>query len=221
MAFERITKDATAGGPGLSFGLDPDLGEKTAGMLGLPSPGGFAEDVSGISGARAIQEAQELQEQFGREALDVQRQAQLRLEETLAPFVQFSTGLLPQFQSLMTDPLSNQTITDLTSLVDLSNPALSPLAESIAAEAAPLTAFDLASRERGDLLSALRLGQASAAQQAAGGLETGGARQDLLTQIGNVQAAGGLGQAQALGQGAQNLAGLGTAIASRFRNGST
>jgi len=187
---------------------------------GLRTPGQAAEDISGITAARAQQEAQALQEQFGREAIDAQRLAQLRLEETLAPFVQFGMGFLPRFEGLMggVDPV----VTDLTRLADqaiLGNAALNPAAADILARNQPLVAQSLMSRERGDLLAALGLGQASAAQQASGELQTGGARQDLLTQIGNVQAAGGIGQAQSLGQGSQNLVGLGTTLAGLFRNG--
>jgi hypothetical protein len=83
---------------------------------------------------------------------------------------------------------------------------------------------DFLSRQRGDLLSALGIGQASAAgigqasaaQQAAGGLQSGQRASDLLTQIGNVQAAGGIGAAQSLGQGAQNVGGLASGIMSFF-----
>lgn len=39
---------------------------------------------------------------------------------------------------------------------------------------------------------------------------------DLFTQIGNAQAAGGIGAAQSYGQGAQNIAGIATAIGSMF-----
>lgn len=54
-------------------------------------------------------------------------------------------------------------------------------------------------------LPLLNIGQASAAQ-------TGVSSLDALTGIGNVQAAGGIGAANAQAQGAQNIAGLGAAI---------
>jgi hypothetical protein len=58
-------------------------------------------------------------------------------------------------------------------------------------------------------LPLLNIGQASAAQVGAGGSE-------LLTGIGNAQAAGGIGAANSLAQGSQNVAGLATTIASLF-----
>ena len=63
-------------------------------------------------------------------------------------------------------------------------------------------------QQRSDLLNALRFGQASAAQQAAAGVQTGANVGNLLTQIGNAQASGIVGAANARAQGIQNLAGL-------------
>jgi hypothetical protein len=195
-------------------------GQSQADFFGIQSPGEFIHNISGGAGADAVREGARLQEQLGREGLLVQEQAQRRLEETLAPFVGFSTDLLPRFEGLFASPVDDQVVTDLTQLATPGmegNFGITPLAGDIMQQNNPLLEFNLSGRERGDLLSALRLGQASAAQQAAGGLQTGGARQDLLTQIGNVQAAGALGAAQARGQGAQNLVGLGTTIAGSFR----
>ena len=188
------------------------------------TPDQLLRDFSGLSGAEAARSAAELQEQLGREALAEQDLSQRRLEETLAPFVGFSTDLIPQFQGLFQPTVSgsaaaNQNITDLTQFADdliLDNPAINPNARSILQTGSLLNAPAMVSRERGDLLSALGIGQASAAQQAAGGLETGLNRVDLLSQIGNVQAAGGIGAAQAFGQGGKNLAGLATTIGQQF-----
>ena len=193
-------------------------------LLGIRTPTETLEDFSGVTGADAAKTAAELQEQFGREALAEQDISQRRLEETLAPFVGFGTDLIPQFQGLFQPTASgsaaaNQNITDLTQFADdliLDNPAINPNARSILQTGSLLNAPAMVSRERGDLLSALGIGQASAAQQAAGGLETGLNRVDLLSQIGNVQAAGGIGAAQAFGQGGQNLAGLATTIGQQF-----
>lgn len=58
-------------------------------------------------------------------------------------------------------------------------------------------------------LPLLNIGQASAAQTGVGSAE-------LLTGIGNVQAAGGIAAANAQAQGAQNVVGAGTALVSAF-----
>lgn len=192
--------------------------------MGLRTPAEATDDVSGQTAANAVLEGQRLQEEFGREALGVQDAAQRRLEETLSPFVNFGQGLIGNQQALfggntMQNAAGSQNITDLTSLADqmiMDNPAINPNAQSLLAESSLLNAPQMLSRERGDLLSALGIGQASAAQQGAAGLQTGGNAMDLLSQIGNVQAAGGIGQANALGQGGNNIAGLGAMIGQRF-----
>lgn len=186
-------------------------------QTGLPSPRGMAEDFFGITGVNAIRAGQEYQNQLGYEGLAAQDEAQRRLEQTLAPFVGFGYGLLPEYMGTFSgsspnvDFLTGQAGDYLSGLSGfggltggLDNNAL-------------ISGIDLLSRERGDLLSGLRLGQASAAQQAAGDLQTGANRADLLSQLGNTQAAAGLGIANAYGQGAQNLAGLGTTLAGAFR----
>lgn len=219
---------SSAGEEGLTSPLDlggkGDPASLVSRELGLRTPGEATEDVSGITAANAAAEAARLQEEFAREALTEQDISQRRLEETLAPFVQFGTGLIPSYEGLFQGDVASSAaaspnITDLTAFADqliMDNPAINPNARSILDTGALLNAPNLLSRERGDLLSALGLGQASAAQQAAGGLQTGQNRVDLLTQIGNVQAAGGIGQAQALGQGANNIVGLGTTLAQQF-----
>jgi len=181
--------------------------------------------LSGRSGIEAARQAALIQEELGREALAEQEASQLRLEETLAPFVGFGVSKIPEFQRLF-QPTVSQSIAasptvsglqDLGSAAVADNPFLANLSPQ-ALEASQLrSGIDLLSRERGDLLSAIALGQASGAQEAAGGLQTGGSRADLLSQIGNVQAAGLIGGAQAGAQGAQNMAALGTTIAGLFR----
>ena len=211
-------------GLGATLSADEDPASNASRALGLRTPGEALADISGITGAAAAREGARLQEELAREGLLEQDIAQRRLEETLAPFVGLGTGLIPGFEQLFQGDVgssiaASQNITDLTSLADqmiMDNPAFNPNAPSLLREGALLSGTDLLSRERGDLLSALGLGQASAAQQAAGGLQTGQNRVDLLSQIGNVQAAGGIGAAQALGQGGQNIAGLATTIGQQF-----
>ena len=193
-------------------------------LLGIQTPDELSSSFSGEDAADAAREAAETQEAVGREALAVQDASQRRLEATLAPFVSFGTDLIPEFQNLFQPTVAqsaagNQNITDLTAFADQmiqGVQGINPNSSAILQRGALLNAPNLVSRERGDLLSALGLGQASAAQQAAGGLQTGQNRVDLLTQIGNAQAAGGIGAANALGQGSQNLAGLGSSLATFF-----
>lgn len=196
-------------------------------LFGLRSPGEAMEDVSGQTAVDAIREGQRLQEEFGREALQQTIEGQLRQEETLRPFKEFGQEIIPGqealFQGTVAESIGGSPVLqDLTQFAQGqigANPALANLPQDYLDQSAMLTGVDLLSRERGDLLNAIGIGQASAAQQAAGLMDATGQRQDLLSQIGNVQAAGGIGQAQAYGQGAQNLIGGATMGLSAFREG--
>jgi len=115
---------------------------------------------------------------------------------------------------------SSQPVMDLTKFARdriSSNPALKGVDPEIINRAALTTGADLLAKEQTELEQAIRIGQASAAQKAAGQTQTGAIGTDLLSQIGNVRAAGGIGRAQALGQGAQNIVGAGSGLVSAFR----
>jgi hypothetical protein len=201
---------------------DEDPASRVSRAAGLRTPGEALKDISGQTGVEAIKEGQRLQEQFAREALSEQDLAQLQLEETLSPFVGFGTGLIGQTQGLFGPGASSPTLDQFSQsgMEQLrSNPMLRNISPGALEQQRLINDTDLLSRERGDLLSAIGIGQASAAQTAAGDITTGDRRGDLLSQIGNVRAAGGIGQAQAMGQGASNLAGIGSTVASAFNRG--
>lgn len=180
------------------------------------------QTMSGQAGERAALEAALIQEAFAREALGETAASQLRLEETLAPFVGFGRNVIPEYQNLFGADVASSiaaspTISDLQAMGSqavASNPFLASLNPAGLQSAQLVSGIPLLSRERSDLLSAIGLGQASAAQEAAGNLQTGANRADLLAGIGNVQASGLIGGQQARAQGAQNAAAAGTAIAS-------
>jgi hypothetical protein len=176
----------------LTLGDSEDPASRVSRASGLRTPGEATADVSGLTAVEAIREGQRLQEEFGREALQQTVEGQFGASPVLQDLTQFAQGQIA------------------------GNPALANLPQEYLDQSAMLTGADLLGRERGDLLNAIGIGQASAAQQAAGLMDVTGQRQDLLSQIGNVQAAGGIGQAQAFGQGAQNIAGIGTALAQQF-----
>jgi hypothetical protein len=202
------------------FGEDNELSEFKRGTS-------LAQSLLGRDQEEAIREAQAAQDRLGREALATQIAAQARLEETLAPFVGFGTELIGQV-----DPLFGATAAEsiagsptLTAFNELGmqavseNPFLSSLSPEAIEQQQLINNIDLLSRERGDLLSAIGLGQASAAQQAAGQIETGARRADLLSQLGNVAAAGNIAQANIGAQRTGNLAGLGAGLLSAFNFG--
>lgn len=223
-----LVKDPLAFVDHFDEGKDP--GSLLATELGARTPADSLRDLTGQTGVDAVREAQNIQELLGREALDEISQGQLRLEETLSPFVEFGTGLLPRktpfgrggdlFRGTIEDAINASPLAGLQDFATreaLGNPALSGVNPEDLQASALITGSDLLGRERSDLLQALQLGQASASQQAAGQIQTGAGEADLLSQLGNVRAAGGIGQAQAQAQGAQNIAGLGGTIAGFFR----
>lgn len=211
------------------IGLDVGLG-----LPGLRSVTDPLEDafktISGQSAEDAAREAARRQEAAANRAIDVQEAAQLRLEETLAPFVSaLGTDLLPQVSSLfgasagesiLNDPvlqslqgdaerriLQNQAVQGRLSTQETSNALQDAFLRS---------GLGLLSQQRGDLLGALGMGQASAAQTGVSGAQTGANVGNLLTQIGNAQAAGLIGGQQARSQGLNNLIGLGSMAFNAF-----
>ena len=174
---------------------------------------------SGKTGAEAALEAAAGQARIGREGLALNEETLKRLEATLAPFVQAGQGTLAQGSALFGPNAASNIQQDPTFQAAANRTLQSTLASQAArgrtgAGETPLAlqtgisnlGADFLSRQRGDLLSSIGLGQASAAQQAAGGLQSGQRASDLLTQIGNAQAAGGIGASNALGQGSSNIA---------------
>jgi len=195
---------------------------------GLPL-GDVVGGFSGQAGAEASLEGAQRQTRLGREGLQLNAETLRRLEETLAPFVgagQDQIGRASElfgpgaFQSISQDPSfqagANRTLQ--STLARQAAGGRTGAGETPLAIQTGVSNFgqDFLSRQRGDLLNALGIGQASAAQQAAGGLQSGQRASDLLTQIGNAQAAGGIGAAQSFGQGAQNTTGLLSTIGSFF-----
>jgi len=190
--------------------------------------GGVGDDIeafTGQAGADAAIEAAERQAALGREGLALTRETQARLEETLAPFVGVGTGLLDSgvfgpdaVAAISQDPafqaaLEQQQVQLLAQQAARGRLGTDETAGVLSGLTAQLGS-DFLSRQRGDVLGGLQLGQASAAQQAAAGLTSGNRASDILTNIGNVTAAGGIGVQQAQAQGAQNVIGLATTLGS-------
>lgn len=84
-------------------------------------------------------------------------------------------------------------------------------------DAALRTGFGLLQSERGQLLDAIRLGQSSAAQQAAAGTNTAAGIGNLLTGLGNAQAAGAVQQGNIRTGLIGDLAGAGGLLIEDFR----
>jgi hypothetical protein len=161
-------------------------------------------------------------EEAGQRAITVSDEAQRRLEEMLAPFAQFGTNLIPQAQNLF-GPNAAQSVLNDPVLQSLQNQAEQRIlagqsargrvntgeTEPILQDAFLRTGADLLSRQRGDLLNAIGLGQSSSAQTGVSGVDNAGRTGDLLTQIANSQTSAGLSGQRARTAGVENLISLG------------
>lgn len=180
---------------------------------------------------KAASEAAKQQRRAGGEAIAAQQAAQAQLREDLAPFASgLGTELLPQaqqlfgpsaFEAVKQDPVLQAIQEDAERKIMASQAARGRLGAGETPEqlqeAFTRSSLGFLGQQRSDLLNALRLGQASAAQVGAAGMQTGSNIANLLTQIGNVRAAGTIGQQQAQAQALQNVAGLGGSLLGAIR----
>lgn len=199
----------------------------------MTSPIGFIGDsidaFTGQAGAEASLEGARQQALLGREGLASIRERQQRLEQTLAPFVGEGRSRISQAEQLfgpgaaqqITQDPAFQAAADRLKLQALTSQAARgrlPTQETAEQIQGGLTRLgsDFLTRQRGDLLRQIQLGQASAAQQGASSLGTSQRAGDILSQIGAVTGAGGIGAAQSLAQGQSNVAGLAGTVAGFF-----
>jgi len=189
-------------------------------------PSGFG----GGAGARAAIEGAEIQAAAGREAIVGQREAAERGQEFFAPFAgvaergvaesDFLANPQAQFDFLQSNPLfklalenANQQTLQRSSAGRRTSfgDTLQELSNNVLLSASPLI-----DRQRQDIGGLVDLGTGIATSQA--NIETGKAAQvgDILTDIGSAQAAGGIGAANAMAQGNQNLASLGIGALAAF-----
>jgi hypothetical protein len=192
-------------------------------------PGDYLDAFAGRAGAEASLEGAEAQIRLGREAMGAGREAEERLEQDLAPFVGMGTSRIGRGRELFGPNAAQSVINDPAFQAAAQRQQLQTLAKQAAggrlgtAETGGAIqsglmnlGSDFLSRERGDILRQIQTGQASAAQQASSNLQASGRSADILTQIGAAQAAGGMGAAQAYGQGTSNMASLAGGIMSFF-----
>ena len=191
---------------------------------------GFVKDeiidpILGNNVADAAKEAARIAERQGNLAIESITDSQLRLEETLFPFVkELGLDLLPQIpllfggstkESIINNPVFNSLFDEAQRRIEARQGASGrPFAETsqFLQDAFIRTGADLLSRERADLLSALNFGQSSAAQTGVSGVNTAGQVGDLLTQIANSQGAGLITAANAKSQGVGNILDFGGKI---------
>lgn len=200
-------------------------------------------NITGETQAQAAQQAGQMQFQATQDAIAAQQAAAQQQRQDLQPFTEFGANLIPQANqafaqsgelygpgasdAIMNNPMF-QAIQNQTQEQILNNQAVrgrlgtgeTPM---FMQDAALRTGFDILNNERNAatqrqqmLLQALGLGQASAAGQGAGGMQSAMQVGNLMGQGANAQASGLIGSANAQAQGTGNLLSLGGTLAGAF-----
>ena len=199
--------------------------------MGFVRDGGL--DVLGLGGsqaAKAATAAAETQAQSGREAIAEERAARAQAQTFFEPFAGVAeTGLekasflgdpQAQFDFLESNPLfqlaldnaNQQTLQRSAAGGRLSaGDTLQDLSNNVLLSASPLI-----DRQRQDVTNLLNLGTGITESQANIAIGQGANVGNLLTDIGAAQAAGGVGAANAITAGNQNLASLGVGALAAF-----
>ena len=184
----------------------------TEDFLNILSPSGTASALTGVGAASAAEEAASAQEAASLQAFQT-------LLSDLEPFKDLGTATIPRIQELTALDANEQFLTNPL-LQFTSGFAEDALRGNKAVGFLDSTARGLEERRLGmtpnlvdeqlnRMIPLLNFGQASAAQTGTGGA-------DILSGIGDIQAASGIGQANAQAQGASNIASLATTAISLF-----
>jgi len=196
------------------------LGAYLVGGEDLAKKTSLGYHISGMAGEDAANAAADTQAAAGRDAIALTRETRDIARSDLAPFRTFGQNnlgglqdiLSPQGQAdyLKNNPLfgiamdnlnrqSNNTFLGRGKLGDATGQLVNN---------AFLAGQPLLQNQTSNLFNAVNLGQASAAGQANTSLQSGNTINDLITGIGNSQAAGLVGGANSRQQGAGNAVGL-------------
>lgn len=180
-----------------------------------------SQAYTGYKAGQAAEKASEMQAQAGNEGMKTQYNMYQQLREDLAPYTQIGQELIPQAQNLYS-PTAYESVRNDPTLQAIQQDAERKVLASQAARGrlgtgeTPEMLQDMFTRsslgflgqQRSDLLNAIRLGQASAAQQGAAGVQTGANVAETLSGIGNAQASGIVGKQNAYNQAIGNTVSL-------------
>jgi hypothetical protein len=181
------------------------------------------DGITGETAADAALNAANIQAQAGREGIEFQRESRDLARADLAPFTQFGqegldrSNLLfdqnAQFDFLQGNPLFQQALeqNNQNTLNQASARGRTTAGDTgqQLSENFLLSGMPLLQNQQQNILSALNIGQNSAAGQGSAALSTGNSISDLITGIGASQAAGQIGAANAQQQGINNLLSIG------------
>lgn len=181
----------------------------------------FNQDFTGQTGADAAIAAALQQAQLGQQAIGQERTSLGRFNALLDPFEQSGQGALGKAQGLFgnlgfskiaQDPaFQAQADRNTQNVLNRASAGGRVGAGGTVTDIRDSTArlgSDFLSQQRGDLLTRLQGGQQAAAQQANQQIGSGQRISDILTGIGNAQAAGAVGAQNARSGGTQNVLGL-------------
>ena len=183
-----------------------------------PQGSGIASGFFGLTGAQAAASGSMAQTEASRQAIEL-------LRGNLSPFVDLGAQAAGNLQNLVTPQGQAEFLNQSPVFANLSDQASKDIFASQAAkgklgsggtaEAVQSSIFQLGNQlidqQINRQLPLVNIGQSSAARQGAGSV-------DLLTGLGNAQAAGFVGAQNALSQGGENAIQLATAIASGINN---
>lgn len=191
-------------------------------------PGGENDPFFGGAASHAAGEASALQVAQADRALLAQQQAQAEIRGDLSPFREFGANALPLLQSAVADPSERV----------LNNPFFQAMAGDqeqrlLASRAARgkvgsggtgdeltrnllLLGNDFAQQDIGNMFNMSTIGANAAAQQGTQTQQGAGAMTGIMGQLGNAQAAGTVGAANAQAQGAGNMLSAGIGLLSAF-----
>lgn len=194
----------------------------------IVDPFGHMSSLTGQAGADAALAGAEMQAKSAREALEYTKEKDALQRADLMPFTQFGSNFMPFYTGLLNPQnqanyLQNNPM--FQAAMEKSNTGLKntlgfqgkrgDLANAIT-QNYMATGNQYTQQALNNLLQPIQISQASAAGQAANTGANMGAVNQLLTGIGNAQAAGGIGAANALSQGAGNVATLGAGLIGAF-----
>lgn len=186
---------------------------------------GIIDDFTGADAASdAARKAAEQQAKAGKDAIAFQRETRDLAREDLQPFREFGGRNIGRLQNMLTpqgqvsylraNPIFNMALENANRQTNNAflGQGLTGDARQALANNTLLAAQPLLQQQTGNLFNAVNMGQSAAAGQANTALNTGSNVSNLLTQIGNSQAAGTVGAQNAYTAATQGLLNLGGQI---------
>jgi hypothetical protein len=189
------------------------------------------DSMTGKTAADAAKDAARLQSESGEKAIKSQEEFQKRMRADLDPFRKAGKGQLGNLSKLISNPWEQKKFIQNNPFFNaLAGDAQKRLMNVQAAQGrlgsgdTPaalqnqllLLGSDLLNQSIGQRMNLSTMGQNAAAMQGSQMQNTSNNISELLTGVGNAQAAGGVGAANAMTQGTNNMMNIGMGVAKMF-----